>query len=93
MSLDAVARFMHDKIHLARFEVSAENFDTTVKVSKRPDAALRLAAAHAALLHSEWAQQKVETARQALASGTNKLIDADDWALIREAKRRQRDGL
>jgi len=57
-SLDAVARFLHDKVHLAHYAVDAANFDPTSKPSKRPDTTKRLAAAHAAL-----AQNAVQTAR------------------------------
>lgn len=91
-SLDAVAKFMHDKVHLARYELDAANFDPAAKTIKRPDTARRLTAAHAALSHSEWAQQKVQTARDGLADGTNARIDEDAWAAIRAAKLRQRDG-
>jgi hypothetical protein len=55
-SLDAVARFLHDKVHLAHYDVDAANFDPTVRPIKRPDTTKRLAAAHAALLHNKQAQ-------------------------------------
>ena len=90
-SLDAVARFMREKIHLANYEINAANFDPTAKTNKRPDTAKRLTAAHAALSHSEWAQQKVQAARDGLTRGTNKLIEQDDWTTIRRAKQQQRD--
>ena len=92
-SLDAVARFMRDKIHLAQYEINAANFDPTVKAVKRPDTAERLLAAHAALSHSEWAQQKVQASREGLANGTNTLIEPDEWAAIRKAKQQRRDDL
>jgi hypothetical protein len=92
-SLDAVARFMQDKVHLAQYEVNAANFDPAAKAAKRPDTARRLTAAHAALSHAEWAQQKVQAARDGLADGTNQLIEPDDWAAIRAQKQRQRDAL
>src|SRR5471032_2733575 len=41
-SLDAVARFMRDKVHLAQYEVDASNFDPAVKPIKRPDMTKRL---------------------------------------------------
>lgn len=90
-SLDAVARFMHDKVHLARYELDAANFDPAARTVKRPDTARRLTAAHAALSHSDWAQQKVQAARDGLANGTNERIEAEEWAAIRAAKVRQRD--
>ncbi len=90
-SLDAVARFMHDKVHLARYELDASGFDPTAKTVKRPDTARRLTAAHAALSHSEWAQQKVQSARDGLVDGTNARIDDDAWDKIRAAKVRRRD--
>jgi hypothetical protein len=92
-SLDAVARFMRDKIHLAQYDINAANFDPTAKAVKRPDTAKRLTAAHAALSHSEWAQQKVQAAREGLANGTNRLIEPDEWTAIRKAKQQQRDTL
>lgn len=92
-SLDAVARFMRDKIHLAQYEINAANFDPGAKAVKRPDTTKRLAAAHAALSHSEWAQQKVQTSREGLANGTNRVIEPDEWTTIRAAKQRQRDTL
>jgi hypothetical protein len=92
-SLDAVARFMREKVHLAQYEVDAANFDPTVKAIKRPDITRRLTAAHAALSHSEWAQQKVQASRDGLVNGTNKLIEPDEWAAIRTEKQRQRDAL
>lgn len=55
-SLDAVARFLHDKVHLAHYDVDASHFDPTAKPIKRPDTTRRLAAAHAALSHSKQAQ-------------------------------------
>ena len=90
-SLDAVARFIRDKIHLAQYEIDAANFDPTAKATKRPDTAKRLTAAHAALSHAEWAQQKVQAARDGLANGTNRVIEPDEWAAIRAGKQRQRD--
>ncbi|MET3107789.1 hypothetical protein AAKU67_003844 [Oxalobacteraceae bacterium GrIS 2.11] len=92
-SLDAVARFMRDKVQLANYEINAANFDPTAKTGKRPDTARRLTAAHAALSHSEWARQKVQAARDDLINGTNRLIEPDDWAEVRAAKQRQRDAL
>lgn len=90
-SLDAVARFMHDKVHLARYELDAANFDPRAKTVTRPDTARRLTAAHAALSHSEWAQQKGQAACDGLVDGTNTHIDAEEWAAIRASKVRQRD--
>lgn len=48
-SLDAVARFLHNKAHLAHYDVDASHFDPTIKPHKRPDTTRRLTAAHAAL--------------------------------------------
>ncbi|PRC93434.1 hypothetical protein [Solimicrobium silvestre] len=92
-SLDAVARFMRDKIHLTQYDINAANFDPSAKAVKRPDTAKRLTAAHAALSHSEWAQQKVQAAREGMLNGTNKLIEPDEWTAIRQAKQRHRDTL
>jgi hypothetical protein len=92
-SLDAVARFMREKVHLAQYEVNAANFEPTTTRTKRPDTAKRLTAAHAALSHSQWLQQKVQASRDGLADGTNQRIAPDDWAKVRAAKQRQRDAL
>ncbi len=46
-----------------------------------------------ALSHGEWAQQKVRASRAGLVSGTNKLIEPEEWEAIRAAKQRQRDAL
>lgn len=90
-SLDAVARFMRDKVHLAQYDINAANFAPGKTRSKRPDTSRRLKDAHAALSHGEWAQAKVQAAREGLANGTNKRIEADEWASVRAAKPRQRD--
>ena len=91
-SLDAVARFVHDKVNLARYELNAANFDTAAKTIKRPDTARRLTAARAALSHSERAQQKVQAARDGLADGNNTRIDDALSATHRATKVRQRVG-
>jgi len=58
---------------------------------KRPDTAKRMTAAHAALSHTEWAQEKVQAAREGLINGANKLIEPDEWTAIRAAKQKQRN--
>lgn len=92
-SLDAVARFMREKVHLAQYEVNAANFDPSAKTTKRPDTARRLTEAHAALSHSQWLEQKVNASRAGLADGTNQRIAPDEWAKVRAAKQKQRDAL
>ena len=39
-----------------------------------------------ALSHGEWALQKVRASRAGLVSGTNKLIEPEEWEAIRAAK-------
>lgn len=92
-SLDAVARFMREKVHLAQYEVNAANFQPMVKRVKRPDTAMRLKEAHAALSRSEWLQQKVQASRTGLADGSNKRIAPDEWAKVRAKRNGQRDAL
>lgn len=92
-SLDAVARFMREKVHITQYEVNAVNFQPGAKQCKRPDTALRLKEAHAALTHSEWLQQKVEAARSGLEDGSNRRIVAGEWASIRANKKAQRNAL
>jgi hypothetical protein len=92
-SLNAVARFMREKVHITRYEVNTENFQLGTKQLKRPDTSQRLKEAHAALSHNDWLQQKVNASRNGLANGNNKLIAADEWESIRSSKRAQRDAL
>lgn len=49
--------------------LNAANFDPTAKTIKRPNTARRLSAAHAALSHSDWEQQKGQAARNCLPNG------------------------
>lgn len=56
----------------------------------RPDRAAHLKAAHEALSHTEWLQQKVDAARAGLETGTNARISADEWAAVRAAKQARR---
>ncbi|KVS62777.1 hypothetical protein [Burkholderia cepacia] len=67
--------------------------DQAVERVSRPDRAAHLKAAHEALSHTEWLQQKVDAARAGLEDGTNKRITPDEWETIRAAKKRQRDAL
>ncbi|MEO8408157.1 MAG: hypothetical protein ABI476_06975 [Oxalobacteraceae bacterium] len=92
-SLDSVARFMREKVHLARYEIDAANFQPMTTGTKRPDTARRLKDAHAALSHSEWLEQKVAASRTGLADGTNQRIASEEWLKIRAAKQEQRDAL
>ncbi|MDO8336520.1 MAG: hypothetical protein Q7T74_07125 [Candidatus Saccharibacteria bacterium] len=92
-SLDAVARFMREKVHLAQYEINAANFQPATKRTKRPDTALRLKEAHAALSHSDWLVRKVQASRDSLADGTNQRIASNEWESVRAAKQRQRDAL
>jgi hypothetical protein len=59
----------------------------------RPDRAAHMKAAHEALSHTEWLQDKVDAARTGLADGTNRRIAGGEWAGIRAAKKAQRDRL
>lgn len=92
-SLDAVARFMREKVHLAQYEIDAANFQPTTTRTKRPDTARRLAAAHAALSHTDWLERKVNASRAGLADGTNQRIAPEEWEKVRTAKQKQRDAL
>ena len=90
-SLDSVARFMREKVHLAQYEVNAANFQPATKRTKRPDTSIRLKEAHAALSHSEWLTQKVGASREGIKDGSNPLISPADWEQIRANKKAQRD--
>lgn len=65
-SLDAVARFMSEKIHLPSYEVNAANFRpmSESRAVKRPDTAQRLREAHAAREHDEWLRSEIQAARE-----------------------------
>lgn len=90
-SLDSVARFMQEKVHLAHYEIDAVNFDPAARAGKRPDTAERLRNAHAARSYNEWLQQKVDASVAGLSDGTNKSISADEWSALRAAKQARRD--
>lgn len=92
-SLDAVAKFMREKVHLTQYEVNVANFNPVTKRVKRPDTAIRLKEAHAALSHSDWLQQKVQASRAGLAEGSNERIAPDEWQKIRAKKMAMRDAL
>lgn len=85
-SLDAVARFMRERVHLTQYDVNDSNFQPGTKRVKRPDISVRLRDAHAALTHAEWVKEKVSEARRGLADGSNKVYTEDEWAKIRAAK-------
>ena len=90
-SLNAVAKFMREKVQLDHYDVNAANFDPLAVRSKRPDTSQRLIGAHAALSHREWLEQKVSESRAGLVDGTNQRIEPQAWDSIRAAKRAQRD--
>lgn len=64
-SLDSVARFIKEKIHLATYEVNAANYQpvTEGKTGKRPDSSKFLKEAHAARAHNEWLRTELEASR------------------------------
>lgn len=90
-SLDAVARFMRERVHLTQYEINDANFQPGTKRVTRPDTVIRLKGAHAALSHSDWLEKKVSASRAGLIDGTNKRIDSQEWESIRAAKQSQRD--
>ena len=92
-SLDAVARFMREKVHLAHYEIDAANFEPEAKTAKRPDTAKRLKEAHAALSRSEWLEAKVQLARDGLINGSNQRIESDEWEKVRANKKKQREAI
>ncbi len=89
-SLDSVASFMREKVHISQYDVNVSNLAHGAVRSKRPDTSARLQGAHAALSHALWLQAKVSAAREGLADGSNQRIDAQEWARIRAAKQAKR---
>lgn len=85
-SIDSAGRFLRERAHIVHYQVDAANFDAVATVRKRPDAAVRLKDAHAALSHAEWVKEKVSASRAGLADGTNKVYTEDEWAKIRADK-------
>jgi hypothetical protein len=54
-SLDAVARFMREKVHLTHYEINAANFQPASKAkAKRPDTTKRLKETHEAASYHKW---------------------------------------
>ena len=90
-SLDAVARFMRERVHLTQYDINDANFQPGTKRVTRPDTVLRLKGAHAALSHTDWLEKKVSASRVGLIDGTNERIDSQEWEDIRAAKQAQRD--
>ena len=85
-SLDAVARFMRERVHLTQYDVNDSNFQPGTKRVTRPDISVRMRDAHAALTHTEWVKEKVSASRAGLADGSNKVYTEDEWAKIRADK-------
>jgi mannose/fructose/N-acetylgalactosamine-specific phosphotransferase system component IIB len=85
-SLDSVARFMRQQVHLTQYEINDANFQPGTKRVTRPDISVRMRDAHAALTHAEWVKEKVSASRAGLADGSNKVYTEEEWAKIRAAK-------
>lgn len=85
-SLDAVARFMRERVHLTQYDINDANFQPGTKRVTRPDTSVRLRDAHAARTHAEWVKEKVSASRAGLADGSNKVYTEDEWAKIRADK-------
>jgi hypothetical protein len=85
-SIDSAGRFLRDSAHIVHYQVDASNFDAAATERKRPDAAVRLKNAHAALTHTEWLMEKVAASRAGLLDGSNKVYTDDEWAKIRADK-------
>jgi hypothetical protein len=80
-------------IREARIDCQQWRPEDQLERATRPDRAAHMKAAHEALSHTEWLQDKVDAARTGLADGTNRRIPGDEWAGIRAAKKAQRDRL
>jgi len=61
-SLDAVAKFMLEKVHLAHYEIDAANFRPSEKKAKREDTSERMREAHAAAAYNKWLKAEVQAA-------------------------------
>lgn len=85
-SIDSAGRFLRERAHIVHYQVDASNFDAVATVRKRPDAAVRLKNAHAALTHTEWVNEKVAASRAGLVDGSNKVYTEEEWAKIRADK-------
>lgn len=91
-SLDSCVEYLRSELHIVRIDgIDASNYSVSAGQRTREDAAARMKAAHEALSHAEWLQQKVEAARAGLDDGSNQRIEPDQWEAIRAAKRRQLD--
>ena len=90
-SLDAVAKFLREKVHIVQYEVNAANYQPVTTRTARPDMTVRLKAAHAALSHHDWIAQKVASSRAGMVDGSNPRIEPEEWANIRANKQALRD--
>lgn len=77
------------ELGIAQYKVNASNFDPVANKATqiRPDSAERMRVAHEAAAYNEWLKEKVSRSLEGLENGTNRIVDADDWAKMRAAKK------
>jgi len=93
-SLDTCIEYLTNELHIARRDSldAAHHTDARAEVPgvSRPDSAKRMRDAFEASAHTKWLEAKVADSRAGMADGSNRRIDAKEWALIRAAKQKQR---
>ena len=88
-SLDAVSRFMRERVHLTNYDVDDSNFQPGAKRVTRPDTSVRLRDAHAARTHAEWMNEKAaESLADTRPNMTHESVMSKAQAVI-NAKRKQ----
>jgi hypothetical protein len=74
---------------IAHYKVNASNFDISANnvTQIRPDSSERMRVAHEAAAYNDWLKVKISRSLDGLANGTNQIIEPEEWAKMRAAKR------
>ncbi len=85
---ETLAGYLRD-LGIVRYQVDATGFDPRggLLERRREDTAERMKRAHEAAAHDDWLRAKVASSLAGIEAGSNRLIDPEDWAAIRAAKR------
>jgi len=91
-SLDTCMEYLKTELHIARIDSLDATHHSVAQVPGvvRPDSARRMRDAFEASAHTKWLETKVATSSAGLKDGSNRRIDADEWAQIRAEKQKQR---
>ena len=88
-SLDAVARFMRERVNLTQYDVDDSNFQPGTKRVTRPDISERMKRAHEAAAHDTWFRAEVEQGIKEADDPSTQWVSNEDanksWAKQRAA--------